>query len=1608
MEPDVLFTDKDVNETEKKEIKNSGGGGCSDGEKVAQQVNVKQHDSNFCTMREPVERESINAEEEERAKGVKKTCEFKNDSGTGASLAEEGTNEALTWSDLRPAGPVRFSSVRSDSVVLNWEAPAGLTGNQKFMVKWEQKQKLVSGSSAEIQELTPGEEYEFTVEPEYGNQSPYHTTSAIRGKIRLPLVINFKLENTSMCVQCEDSEHLSRHQKFKLSWGKKGELKCVDIPGLNTEFQNVEPGEEHEFTVYMLSDDDKPIMSASKNVLTEIAPPVDVKLCSDDGTVSVSWKKPAGLNAASYLVSLYSNKMLMKSLYTQSLNCSFQVHPDKKHMISIETVLKNGKKSKPVEITPYKGASPAEEGTNEALTWSDLRPAGPVRFSSVRSDSVVLNWEAPAGLTGNQKFMVKWEQKQKLVSGSSAEIQELTPGEEYEFTVEPEYGNQSPYHTTSAIRGKIRLPLVINFKLENTSMCVQCEDSEHLSRHQKFKLSWGKKGKLKCVDIPGLNTEFQNVEPGEEHEFTVYMLSDDDKPIMSASRNVLTEIAPPVDVKLCSDDGTVSVSWKKPAGLNAASYLVSLYSNKMLMKSLYTQSLNCSFQVHPDKKHMISIETVLKNGKKSKPVEITPYKGASPAEEGTNEALTWSDLRPAGPVHFSSVRSDSVVLNWEAPAGLTGNQKFMVKWEQKQKLVSGSSAEIQELTPGEEYEFTVEPEYGNQSPYHTTSAIRGKIRLPLVINFKLENTSMCVQCEDSEHLSRHQKFKLSWGKMGKLKCVDIPGLNTEFQNVEPGEEHEFTVYMLSDDDKPIMSASKNVLTEIAPPVDVKLCSDDGTVSVSWKKPAGLNAASYLVSLYSNKMLMKSLYTQSLNCSFQVHPDKKHMISIETVLKNGKKSKPVEITPYKGASPAEEGTNEALTWSDLRPAGPVRFSSVRSDSVVLNWEAPAGLTGNQKFMVKWEQKQKLVSGLSAEIQELTPGEEYEFTVEPEYGNQSPYHTTSAIRGKIRLPLVINFKWENTSMCVQCEDSEHLSRHQKFKLSWRKMDIPGLNTEIQNVEPGEEHEFTVYMLSDDDKPIMSASRNVLTEIPPPVDVKLCSDDGTVSVSWKKPAGLNAASYLVSLYSNKMPMKSLYTQSQNCSFQLQPDKKHMISIETVLKNGKKSKPVEITPYKGQVPAPENLSVEVNSPSVSVTWRKPPGVDQVSYLLSYGSKGEEEQTISTESLQYSLDDLRFCSEYKIRVCTVLNNLHHSKPVYKNIRTGAPVQGKSTDSASVNQQAPPMPQNLTVSSVSATSAKLSWSLPDEVGGYFWSKRGKKVPYSFLISYHSEKSGTNQSSTGDNSTEITGLTPYTEYTVSVRTVNRHGVQSSPASSRFYTVLPAPEMLTVVSVSATSAKISWIPPHGMDQIAPSFLISYWSKESKPDKPSLQIHKSISTNSSSREITDLKPDTPYTLTVGTEVKHGGRSQPATVTFNTEKMRFYTKNVGKLPIQNTQSLKELLTRNDLVEVNSVEKCDVVLVFCLVVSRAGTDIEAALVEINKETKPAILVVMHHTLSRDVFPDSSRFVTGEQVLITVDCLFQEDQGLLRCKQNDTSFTQIQNILAHLVNKFTPSKQDHV
>ncbi|KAL7834435.1 hypothetical protein SRHO_G00286820 [Serrasalmus rhombeus] len=146
--------------------------------------------------------------------------------------------------------------------------------------------------------------------------------------------------------------------------------------------------------------------------------------------------------------------------------------------------------------------------------------------------------------------------------------------------------------------------------------------------------------------------------------------------------------------------------------------------------------------------------------------------------------------------------------------------------------------------------------------------------------------------------------------------------------------------------------------------------------------------------------------------------------------------------------------------------------------------------------------------------------------------------------------------------------------------------------------------------------------------------------------------------------------------------------------------------------------------------------------------------------------------------------------------------------------------------------------------------------------------------------------------------------------------------------------------------------------------------------------------------TKSKHGIQSYPVLLLVpappvETKPVNIFSCVTGKTLGSHEDFVRILCKRRTaLQEVLTVEECDVVLVFCPVVSQAGTDIEAALQELSdiSATKPAVLVVLHHTLNPDLtVPDSSRAVNREKTL-TVDCLFYEDEGLLQCRKNDEAF----------------------
>src|SRR4029434_11138512 len=89
-------------------------------------------------------------------------------------------------------------------------------------------------------------------------------------------------------------------------------------------------------------------------------------------------------------------------------------------------------------------------------------------------------------------------------------------------------------------------------------------------------------------------------------------------------------------------------------------------------------------------------------------------------------------------------------------------------------------------------------------------------------------------------------------------------------------------------------------------------------------------------------------------------------------------------------------------------------------------------------------------------------------------------------------------------------------------------------------------------------------------------------------------------------------------------------------------------------------------------------------------------------------------------------------------------------------------------------------------------------------------------------------------------------------------IPVPERLTVSSITASSANLSWLVSPEMKLTPHSFLVSYQSEGTELE--------SISTESCSTDITGLKPETDYTVKVYTELQHGGKSQPASVQMKT----------------------------------------------------------------------------------------------------------------------------------------------
>ncbi|CAJ1077627.1 uncharacterized protein LOC117824654 isoform X4 [Xyrichtys novacula] len=112
----------------------------------------------------------------------------------------------------------------------------------------------------------------------------------------------------------------------------------------------------------------------------------------------------------------------------------------------------------------------------------------------------------------------------------------------------------------------------------------------------------------------------------------------------------------------------------------------------------------------------------------------------------------------------------------------------------------------------------------------------------------------------------------------------------------------------------------------------------------------------------------------------------------------------------------------------------------------------------------------------------------------------------------------------------------------------------------------------------------------------------------------------------------------------------------------------------------------------------------------------------------------------------------------------------------------------------------------------------------------------------------------------------------------------------------------------------------------------------------------------------------------------------------------------RAQLIESNDDHQ--VTILFCPIVSRMVTDIQAAMADV-KDDKPIVLVMMHHShepkVTRSVRQQVND-VSTEKIVVDVSVFFHETlNGLVQCQENDTAASVIQKELQKYISK----KTDH-
>uniref|UniRef100_A0A673KKE5 Fibronectin n=1 Tax=Sinocyclocheilus rhinocerous TaxID=307959 RepID=A0A673KKE5_9TELE len=790
----------------------------------------------------------------------------------------------------------------------------------------------------------------------------------------------------------------------------------------------------------------------------------------------------------------------------------------------------------------------------------------------------------------------------------------------------------------------------------------------------------------------------------------------------------------------------------------------------------------------------------------------------------------------------TEITSSSFVISWVSASDTVSG--FRVEYELSeeggqtgQPMVldlphTATSVNISELLPGRKYTVNVYEVTGEGEPslILTTSQTTAPDAPSNHEVKEVGETSILISW--SKPVAPITGYRVSVGEVGPDGLVEreLPfpvtqNAYAEITHLQPGTLYRFFIFALKsgEESEPLVGEQ-----EVPSPTDLQFFEvSDSKITITWTGPSTV-VSGYRVSVGEvgpDGLVERELpfpVTQNAYAEItHLQPGTLYRFFI-FALKSGEESEPL--------------VGEQATKPD--PPTDIHFTNVTEDSAVIIWSAPkAQITGYRLFLTVEGSNPKQLR-IPARLSQYTllnlqPDAEYTATLHAERGtvlSEGSLATFTTFQPMRNAP---SFSTDvtDTSIIVFWTPAPKIG----YKLTVRPsqggeapkdMISESGSVLISGLTPGVEYTYSVQPVFDGLEHGNPITRRVVTPLSPPTDLNLESNPNTgeLTVQWNDAKIPDITGYRVTCTPTKgqqgNSIEEFVKAGQNsCTLEnLSPGVEYNISVFTV-KDDMESVPVSTT-VTPAVPAPSGLSFgEVTADTMLVTWNAPQvpkSSDIDRYIIRYHPVDDDddtiERTVDGNTNYVVLRHLVPNTEYLVSVICVYEE-RESSPAISTQRTvlDAPV-------------------GLQFSDVGTNSFTVRWQAPQAViSGYrirYQMTSGGRVKEERLPPSRSHFT-------------LTGLTPETEYSISVYAVSGSR-ESLPLTGTQSTISDAPTDLEVISSTPTSITVRWD--------APSVTVRYYrithGELGGFDAPQ---EFSVPGSQSTATIEGLRPGTDYTITV-----------------------------------------------------------------------------------------------------------------------------------------------------------------